>query len=185
MIAQWDSLLELSAVIWLFPVVFMLHDLEEIITVEKWLATNKKRVMNGLPAGLVRFLEPSLRMTTAQFAAAVTCLFVILSLATLLAAVTLPEGTYLPVFLVCLHVLFLNVFSHLGHTLQFRCYTPGVVTAVLVVLPYALYAYYRLLASGAVTWGTLFATLPCVLFIGPVLFAAHWIGQKAVRSAPM
>ncbi|MEJ8547035.1 HXXEE domain-containing protein [Brevibacillus borstelensis] len=182
MIAWLDSIWELSDVLWLLPIAFICHDLEEIITVEKWLAGNRERVVSKLPPKAVRFLESSLSMNTAQFAAAVACIFLVISSATLLAATTLSTGVFLPFYLVCVHVMFLHVFTHLGQSFSVKSYTPGVVTAVLVVLPYSLYAYYRLLASGTVSWELLFSTLPFVLLIIPVLFSAHWLGVHLVKK---
>jgi hypothetical protein len=127
--------MEMTHVIWLFLVVFMLHDLEEIIVVENWLIRYRMQVAQKLPAPLEKLLKPMLNMTTAQFSVAVTGIFVILTAAVLLTVTTLPDGTYLPFFLVCLHVMFLHVFTHLGQSILFRAYTPGVVTAVLLIFP--------------------------------------------------
>lgn len=182
MIAWLDSIWELSVVLWLLPIAFICHDLEEIITVEKWLAGNRERVLKVLPPKAACFLEPSLSMNTAQFAAAVACIFLVISSATVLAVTTLSTGAYLPFYLVCVHVMFLHVFTHVGQSILLGSYTPGVVTAVVVILPYSLYAYYRLLASGAVSWELLFSTLPFVLLIIPVLFSAHWLGERLVKQ---
>lgn len=91
---------ELVNLIWLLLVVFVFHDLEEIITVEGWLAQKREQVLRALPSWLQKFVEPSLAMNTAQFAVAVTCVFAVLAAAVVLAAATLPLGTYLPFFLV-------------------------------------------------------------------------------------
>jgi hypothetical protein len=177
-IAYLDQVLDLRSVIWLFPVVFMLHDLEEIIVGESWLTRHKERVKRALPARLAAWFEESFSMKTAQFAVAVTCIFLVLTVATILAAVTLPEGTWLPFFLVCLHVMFLNVFTHTGQSLAFRGYTPGVATALVIVLPYTIYAYYRLLAAGLISWPLIYSTLPYVPLVFPVLLGAHRLGRK-------
>ncbi|MGG4443514.1 hypothetical protein [Brevibacillus fortis] len=53
-------------------------------------------------------LKPSLSMNTAQFAVAVSCIFAVLSAAVILTVTTLSAGTYLPSFLVCLLVVYLE-----------------------------------------------------------------------------
>ncbi|HBZ79845.1 MULTISPECIES: HXXEE domain-containing protein [Brevibacillus] len=170
---------ELTHLIWLLLVVFVFHDLEEIIMVESWLRVKREQIMQKVPRGLQKWLEPSLSMSTAQFAVAVACIFAVLSAAVVLAAATLPQGTYLPLFLVCLHVMFLHVFTHLGHTIALRTYTPGVATAVILVLPYSVYTYVRLFEAGLVTWSLVWSTLPYCLLVVPILYAAHRIGQAA------
>lgn len=169
--------MELTHLIWLLLVVFMLHDLEEIITVENWLFRHRALLVKRLPSPWARWLGPSLSMTTAQFAVAVTCIFVILSAAVLLAATTLSQGTFLPVYLVCLHTLFLHVFTHLGISFRVRGYSPGVVTAVALILPYSLYTYFRLFEAGLINWSLVAGTLPFVLLVIPVLHAAHKLGM--------
>lgn len=173
--------MELVNVIWLFLVVFMLHDLEEIIVVENWLTRHRKQLIRKLPVALEKHFKPLLFMTTAQFAVAVTGIFIILSAAVLLTAATWSKGTYLPFFLVCLHVMFLHVFTHIGQTILLRSYTPGVVTAVALILPYGLYTYTRLLEEGVVTWSLMLSTLPFVLLIVPVLHLVLSLGQKASK----
>lgn len=176
-------MLDLTGLIWLLLVVFVLHDLEELITVENWLVKNKGRVMQAAPPRLRKMIGPSLAMSTAQFAVAVACMFAILSSAVLLTVTTLEQRTFLPFFLVCLHVLFLHVFTHVGQSLALRMYTPGVLTAVAVVLPYSLYTYFRLFAEGAVTWTLVIRTLPFVVLIVPILLGAHRLGQIVSKPA--
>ncbi|MDF2680687.1 MAG: hypothetical protein K0R47_1877 [Brevibacillus sp.] len=176
-------MLELSGVIWLLLVVFVLHDLEELIAVENWLLKNKGRVMEKAPGWLRGMIEPSLRMCTEQFAVAVTCIFAVLSTAVLLTVSTWEQRTFLPFFLVCLHVLFLHVFTHIGQSFLLRTYTPGVVTAVALALPYSLYTYIRMFAEGIITWSIVGSTLPYVILIIPVLYGAHRIGQLVCRPA--
>lgn len=173
--------MELTHVIWMFLIVFVLHDLEEIIAVENWLIRHRERLVRSIPAFLQKTFQPMLSMSTAQFSVAVTCIFAVLSAAVLLTVLTWPAGTYLPFFLVCLHVLFLHVFTHIGQSLLFRTYTPGVVTAVVLVLPYSLYTYYRLFAEGWVSWSMIGETLPYSLLVIPVLYAALTLGEKAIK----
>ncbi|MFS0557102.1 HXXEE domain-containing protein [Brevibacillus sp. 179-C9.3 HS] len=177
-------MLELSHLIWLFLVVFMFHDFEEIVMVEGWVRAKKELIRQTVPARLMKLMEPSFAMNTAQFAVAVSCIFAVLSAAVILTVTTFSTGTYLPFFLVCLHVMFLHVFMHVGHTVVLRTYTPGVVTAVALVLPYSLYTYFRLLEAGLVTWPMIWSTLPYSLLIIPVLYMAHRIGEAAGKLIP-
>lgn len=177
-------MLELSHLIWLFLVVFMFHDFEEIVMVEGWVRAKKARIRQVVPPSLMKLMAPSFSMTTAQFSVAVACIFAVLSAAVILTVTTLSVGTYLPFFLVCLHVMFLHVFMHIGHAVLLRTYTPGVVTAVALVLPYSIYTYFRLFEAGLVDWPFIWSTLPYSLLIIPVLYAAHQIGLAAGKRIP-
>ena len=48
-------------------------------------------------------------------------------------------------------ILFVNVFTHVGQTVVLGMYTPGVVTAGLVVLPYTVSAFQTLRAHHLLT----------------------------------
>jgi len=173
--------MEMTHVIWMFLIVFVFHDLEEIIVVENWLIRHRERLVRKVPTFLEKMIRPMLAMSSAQFSVAVTCIFAVLSAAVLLTVLTWPTGNYLPFFLACLHVLFLHVFTHVGQSLIMRTYTPGVVTAVVLVLPYSLYTYYRLFAEGWVSWPLIWKTLPYSFLVIPVLYLALTLGEKAIK----
>ncbi len=139
-------------VIWLFLAVFVIHDLEEILTVEGWLDAHRAEVMaraGGTFFGAV--LSHSLDLSTAQFTVAVLFEFVILATVTAMAVRSLQPGLWLYGFVALLSGMFLHVFTHLGQALLLGTYTPGVVSAVLVALPYSIFAYRRLFAVGMVS----------------------------------
>lgn len=127
----------LATVLLLFPIVFMLHDLEEIVTVERFLANNRSMLKSRLPAWAYRHMEPSLDMTTYKFTVNVIFVYILILLVTLPALIL----SFYSLYLAALHVFFLHVFTHVGQSLLFRRYTPGVVTAVVLVLPYSVWAY--------------------------------------------
>lgn len=47
--------------VWLFPIIFAIHDFEEIIVVEKWIAKNKQDLVHKLPKRAKNFLKKILR----------------------------------------------------------------------------------------------------------------------------
>jgi hypothetical protein len=60
------SQLHLMSVLWLFPILYMFHDFEEILTVEKWTKHNKEQVLTVLPKS-IRYFNSSFQMSTVQF----------------------------------------------------------------------------------------------------------------------
>jgi hypothetical protein len=50
-------------------------------------------------------------------------------------------------------ILFFNAFvPHLVATIRFRLYSPGVVTAVLITIPFSIYLFQRAFAEQILTW---------------------------------
>lgn len=50
-------------------------------------------------------------------------------------------------------ILFFNAFiPHLGATIRFRMYSPGVVTAVLITIPFSMYLFQRAMMGGMLDW---------------------------------
>ncbi|REJ28540.1 MAG: HXXEE domain-containing protein [Caldibacillus debilis] len=153
MFFEWlNDKLPLPAVLLLFPVVFMVHDFEEILTVEKWTKQNKEKVFALLPKKLHRFFWSSFHINTLEFAKDVFWIFLAITAAALIAVLFQWYGF----FLIFLAIFFFHVFTHFGQSVLFKGYAPGVWTSLFPVLPYSLYAYYRLLHERAVQWEDLF-----------------------------
>ena len=125
------------------PVVFLVHDAEEILTVEPWLRTHR----GELPA----VVQPFAAVTTAQFALAVGMLFVGFLAVAAHGARQARRGRASVPFLLVAGALVANGLTHLAQAAYFRGYSPGVVTALVLVLPYGYLLGARLLASGLVT----------------------------------
>lgn len=171
--------IDLISILWLFPVTFLFHDLEEVITVEKWVSKHGEHVQQSLPAFAKKMLGSSLRMNTLQFAKDVLGVYSVIVLVTGLAVFF---DFYLP-FLAALHLYFLHVFTHLGQTVFLKKYTPGVITAVFPVLPYSLYAYYRLLAGSVIDIGDLLWALVLMLVLVPAALYLMIKGRDRYASS--
>jgi hypothetical protein len=118
----------LIAWMWLGPLAFLVHDAEEIATVAPWLRANR----SALPAAAQPFAD----VTTRQFALGVAVLFVGYVAATAAGAYLLRRGRLPLPFLLVTAAFAANGLTHPVQALLFRGYTPGVVTALLVALPY-------------------------------------------------
>lgn len=77
--------LNVQTLIWLFPIIFIIHDFEEIILIEKWLHHNCHKLYERLPPKIANKVVKQFSMTTAQFAVAVLFIFLFVSLSTILA----------------------------------------------------------------------------------------------------
>ena len=166
-----DRQLSLNLVIWVFPVAFLIHDLEEIVTMERFRREYRER--------FPKFLRNILAITTKQFILAVGILFALTLLASYLATRSPRQMDF---FTIGLAIFLVHVFGHVGQSVFFRAYTPGVITAVLVVLPYSLYGFHRLFAANLIDSNgfTTLVLVGALLFI-PLVLVASQLGKLLTR----
>lgn len=132
--------LTFEKLLWLVPVLFALHNLEETPGMARW----SKRI------------NARVQVTTPQFASAVMLLTLVVIGMTVLAAQ--PDAPLWTIHLLLLAqmVILVNVFvPHVALAVRFRSYNPGLVTAVLLNLPFSLVLFQRALAAAVVDWGGL------------------------------
>ncbi|TCZ78921.1 HXXEE domain-containing protein [Paenibacillus albiflavus] len=158
-----DGHIHLLTLLWLFPILFMFHDFEEILTVEKWIGEKGEGIYKRLPAFARKVYGGSFQMNTFQFAKDVLWVFIIIVTVT---AITVFFDFYL-LFLAVLHVFFAHVFTHVGQSILLRMYTPGVITSIFIVLPYSIYAYYRLFAEQVIDTQDLYISIVLMLILLP------------------
>ncbi|WP_039839151.1 HXXEE domain-containing protein [Paenibacillus sonchi] len=153
------------SLLWLLPILFMFHDFEEILTVESWGIKYGPKVEAALPPGKWNPYRSMLRMTTRNFAADVLFVYIVVVAVTCTAVFFSFYWLYLAV----LAVFLLHVFTHLGQSMILKIYTPGVVTAVLIALPYSSYAFYRLLKENTVSWVDVCWSLLLMALLAPAI----------------
>lgn len=166
--------------IWLFPILFIVHDFEEIILVEKWLYRNKAKLYKLLPQKIADRIVKQFSMTTAQFAMSVLVIFLFVSVSTFLASQYILDGALGDIyfFTVIQLIFFLHAFTHIGQTILLRSITPGAITSVIIIIPYCLFLFPAMFEYGYITWQTIWISLPFILLFFPVVLLAHWVGKK-------
>jgi hypothetical protein len=133
-----DSL-SFDRLLWLVPIFFMLHNIEEAPFMESW--------SQRLP------LKIHLNVTTRQFVIAVTFLTLAGFLLTYIGVEYLANQTGYLIVLGIQIILFFNAFiPHIASTILFRMYSPGVITAVLITLPFSLYLFRRAIYEDMLSW---------------------------------
>jgi hypothetical protein len=128
---------------WAAPVVFLVHDLEEILAIGPWMAAHG--------AELPSAMQPLAMVTRGQLATAVAILFAGMLAATAHGAGRARAGRRPDLFLLAAGMLIANGMTHLAQAALLRGYTPGVITALLVVAPYGYLLARRLTGSGIIT----------------------------------
>lgn len=59
--------MDVQTLIWLFPIIFILHDFEEIIMIEKWMKTNSGAIFEKLPTKIANRVIKQFSMSTCHF----------------------------------------------------------------------------------------------------------------------
>lgn len=139
--------------IWLGPLVFLVHDLEEVFLARSWVERNRFLIA-GTP------FEPvaeAMGYEPAKFGLVVAVATIVYGVISWFAASACQPGLSMNLYVATVLTLFVNVITHVGQALLLRMYTPGVITAALVVLPYTVAAFRTLSAHRlltATTWKT-------------------------------
>jgi Protein of unknown function with HXXEE motif len=122
-------------VCWGLFTAWVVHDTEEVLTATWWSRqTTTKLRAEGLPGWLV----DSVTTTTARFAVAAAVVGVAVLLVTRHGLHTAGRS---PVFQAAVLVFGWHGLVHVGQAAILRGYVPGLVNAVLVVVPYAVWAW--------------------------------------------
>jgi len=136
----------IDRLLWLVPIFFMLHNMEEAPFMEQW----SKRLPMKLP----------ISYSTRQFVIAVTLITLSGFLFTYYGVEHLHNSIGYLLVLQFQIVLLLNAFiPHIGATIRFRMYSPGVVTATLITIPFSLYLFHRALTENILTWNQIWILL--------------------------
>lgn len=143
--------------LWLVPIILTIHNIEEAPFMEGW----SKR----LPLKI----HPT--VTTRQFVIAVTFLTIAGFILTYFGVEYLANQTgYLMVLGIQSILLFNTFVPHIATTIQFRMYSPGVISAILLTLPFSFYLFQRALNENIINWNQFWMLLGMAPF-AMVIFA--------------
>jgi hypothetical protein len=163
-----------NGVYWLLPVAFVVHDAEELFTIPAWVVAHQ--------AELGPYAEV-LPTTIAQTGVAMALLFAVFLVVTIGVWLHSDSFTWRALYGGVLGVFFIHAFTHALQAVAFRGYTPGVVTAFLVVMPASIYIGRTLLRRGALDFkASVIATLVGFVLFVPALLAAFRISRWLVSS---
>lgn len=163
-----------ESILWLLPVVFMIHDFEEIVMMKPWAARNVGGLQRRFPRLASRLVPAIGRLSTGGFAVAVAEEFLLLSALTLLAV----EYNLFALWTGLLLAFFVHLLVHVGQFLVFRRYVPVIFTSLPAAV-YCVVAARELTAKGLVDWGTaVLWGIGCLALVGLNLFLALQLGAR-------
>ena len=163
-----------STIIWLLPIVFMIHDFEEIIFFKSWINKNKDYLTEKFPKISERFLPRMENLSTSAFALAVAEEFLLLSLITVTSVLF---NNYL-LWLAAFMGFFIHLLVHLGQWIILKRYIPAIWTTFLALI-YCGYSLHKIISdnvfqlSEIVLW-----TIIGFGLVGVNLLFAHKLAEK-------
>lgn len=123
--------MDIKLLIALLPVVFMIHDFEEIILFEPWLRKNREEIRSRFPAIDRALTKSHYHLSTSAFAVAVMHEFLIIALITFGSLFSNTYHWWFGAFAAfALHLL-----VHIAQWVIFGKYVPVIITSILA-LPY-------------------------------------------------
>jgi len=124
----------------LLPVIFMLHEFEEMIFLKIWLHRDKDYLHNNFPKIGPRIYSQCSKFTTSGFVFMVAEEFIIISVLTYIAILIQNMYIWLALFMgFAIHIII-----HIIQWIIYRKYLPTIVTSFLV-LPYCVYGFMEFL----------------------------------------
>jgi hypothetical protein len=168
--------MKIETMMWLLPIVFMLHDFEEIIMFRPWLDKNRDLLARRFPWLVNKVLPTYVQMSTSGFAFAVAIIFLLISAVTFVSVELNLTALWMGVFLVfAIHLIF-----HVIQYLIFSSYVPVIISSALSFL-YCGYVIYYWQYLPPVSSLSLLGWFSAVLFAAIVLVPTSlWFAKKWV-----
>lgn len=120
--------------IWLFPILFIFHDFEEIIFMRAWINKNRSFLRERFPKLAPKMFAHFDHITTSAFALGVAEEFILISLITIISSVINSYGLWIGSFI----AFTIHLVIHCLQALIVRKYIPVLITS-LICLPICIY----------------------------------------------
>lgn len=125
---------DIKVIIWLFPILFIFHDFEEMIFMQSWVSKNRHYLCERFPKLSKRLLHHFDNITTASFAFGVAEEFILITVITVISYVTNWYILWVGLFI----AFTLHLIIHCFQILIVKRYVPAIITSV-ICLPICIY----------------------------------------------
>lgn len=125
---------DIKVMVWLFPILFIFHDFEEIIFIQAWISKYRGYLCERFPKLSNKLLPHFDNITTSSFALGVAEEFILISIITVVSYVTNWYMLWVGLFIAFTFHLVIHCFQ----TLIVRKYVPAIITSV-ICLPLCIY----------------------------------------------
>ena len=158
---------DIKVLVWIFPILFIFHDFEEIIMMQPWIKKNRAYLSDRFPKLAGKLLPHFDSITTASFALGVFEEFILISLVSVVSFVSGSYGFWAGLFI----AFTVHLIIHCFQALAVRKYIPALITSLLC-LPacyYILKHAIPIFTASELIYNSLFGLLLMVLN----LYAVH------------
>lgn len=125
---------DIKALVWLFPILFIFHDFEEIIFIRAWLTRNRNDLCERFPGLSKKLLGHLDHMTTSSFALGVAEEFILISIVTIVAYMMNWYNLWAGLFM----AFVIHLVIHCIQALIVKRYVPALITSI-ICLPICFY----------------------------------------------
>lgn len=163
----------MKEIFWVLPILFIFHDFEEIIFMEKWAKNlDRKRISKHFPEHIAeKLLSHFKNATTANFAIGVFCMYIVLISCTFIAYIWNLEDFWISLFL----VFTIHLFVHCLQAVIFKGYIPALYTS-LVCIPICMWVLlYEFSKNTYSLTNIIFQTVILSIFCVVLLYFIHKI----------
>ena len=148
-----------AGLLWLVPILFAVHNLEEGALMQRYLPAARA----AMPARLKRIIG---MYNYRQFVALLVFITALAFLIALSGDLAAPRSAAGYALLAIQATMLLNVASHVGAAVVLRGYSPGLVTALAINLPFSLWLL-------SVAWGQHWYSSSALLWLVPLALLLH------------
>lgn len=124
----------LFIMIWLFPILFMIHDFEEIVMVNVWQIRNKEYIKSREN----KYIPFNFKASTSAFSVGVDEEFVIISIVTIFSCLLNNYVIWFGLFI----AFIIHFLLHILMCINFKKYVPGLTTSI-VFIPICCFMVYK------------------------------------------
>lgn len=169
---------DFSTIVWLFPLIFMLHEFEEIIFFKPWVRENSDYLQKRVPKPARRLLSHLENLSVPAFTVAVAEEFILLSVITIVSIMFDSYLLWLGVFM----GFFIHLLIHFVQWIILRRYIPVIVTTFISLI-YCGFSLIYILEKGIfqITEVILWTVIGFIIIAINLLFAhklAEWFDKK-------
>lgn len=170
---------DIQFLIWLFPILFMIHDFEEIIFMRAWLGKNKSFLQMRFPRLSKKMLPHFEQLTTSAFALGVAEEFILISIITVVSYLKDWYGLWIGAFI----AFALHLVVHCIQVFIVRKYIPVIVTSV-ICLPVSIYIItqvVKVMPLYTIIFYSILSFIIMTINLGIIHKGAAWFGKRIAR----
>jgi hypothetical protein len=127
-------MLNFQITVWLFPLLFIFHDFEEIIFMKNWITKSEEHIRKIVPKKAFRVIQHMKNISTAAFTAGVAEEYMIILIISIISFYT--NWYYLWIGLFVAFIFHLII--HIIQAVVIRRYVPALITSI-ICLPISIY----------------------------------------------